>query len=105
MEYVYAGLLLHYAKKDITEENMEKIFQATGINYDINRVRMFVAAFKEINIDEVLKQAAPVAVSAAAPAAPAKVEAEAKKEEKKEEEKKEEVSEETISAGLSALFG
>jgi len=104
MEYVYAGLLLHYAKKDITEENMEKIFQATGINYDENRIRMFVAAFKEINIDEVLKQATPVAV---APVAPAPAQVEAKPQEKKEEkeEKKEEVSEETISAGLAALFG
>lgn len=104
MEYVYAGLLLHYAKKDINEENMQKIFQATGINYDENKVRMFVAAFKEINIDEVLKQAVPVAPIAVPSAAPSQTE-QAKKEEKKEEEKKEELSEETISAGLSALFG
>ncbi len=103
MEYVYAGLLLHYAKKEITEENMEKIFNATQINYDPNKIRMFVAAFKEINIDEILKQATPAAISVSVPAAAPAVET--KTETKEEEEKKKEVSEETIAEGLSALFG
>jgi large subunit ribosomal protein L12 len=106
MEYVYAALLLHKLKQNITEDSVKNVVQAAGITPDDVRVKALVAALSEVNIDEALK-AAPVAVAAAAPAAggggaaaggaaaPAK-EAEEKKEEKKEEEALE---------GLSSLFG
>jgi large subunit ribosomal protein L12 len=107
MEYIYASLMLHTAKKEITEENLKKVLEAAGIEVDEARVKAVVAALKNIDIDEVIKSAtampvAPAAVPAAAPAA-----AEEKKEEKKEEEeeKKEEVSEEQLAAGLESLFG
>jgi len=105
MEYIYASLLLHSAKKDITEDNLKNVLTAAGVNVDEVRVKAVVAALKEVNIDEVLKNAAAMPVAAAAPAqaqaAPAKEE---KKEEKKEEEKKG-PSEEEIEGGLSSLFG
>ena len=106
MEYVYAALLLHKLKQNITEDSVKNVVQAAGVTPDDVRVKALVAALSEVNIDEALK-AAPVAVAAAAPAAggggaaaggaaaPAK-EAEEKKEEKKEEEALE---------GLSSLFG
>ena len=106
MEYVYAALLLHKLKQNITEGSVKNVVQAAGVTPDDVRVKALVAALSEVNIDEALK-AAPVAVAAAAPAAggggaaaggaaaPAK-EAEEKKEEKKEEEALE---------GLSSLFG
>jgi large subunit ribosomal protein L12 len=106
MEYVYAALLLHKLKQNITEDSVKNVVQAAGVTPDDVRVKALVAALGEVNIDEALK-AAPVAVAAAAPAAggggaaaggaaaPAK-EAEEKKEEKKEEEALE---------GLSSLFG
>ncbi len=107
MEYVYASLLLHSAGKEITEENIKKVLEAAGIQADENRIKMLVAALKEINIEEVIKQAtaAPV-VPAAAPTAPAAAgaPAEEKKEEEEEEEEKE-VSEEEIAEGISSLFG
>lgn len=110
MEYVYAALLLHYAKQPITEDNVSKILQAAGIQVDEVKVKALVAAVKEINIDEAIKSAATIAV--AAPAAPAAAPAqaapqaeakpaEAKAEEKKAEEKKEE---ETLES-LASLFG
>mgnify|MGYP000241631392 CR=1 FL=1 len=105
MEYVYASLLLHYAGKPITEENVKKILTAAGIEVDEIRVKALVAALKEVDIDEAIKTAVPVAAPAAPAAATPATTEEKKEEEKKEEEKKEEVSEEEIAEGLSALFG
>jgi large subunit ribosomal protein L12 len=111
MEYVYAALLLHKLKQNITEDSVKSVVQAAGVTPDDVRVKALVAALSEVQIDEVLK-AAPVAVAAAAPAAAAAAsaaapaaggtgaagggEASAKEEEKKEEEALE---------GLSSLFG
>ena len=108
MEYVYASLLLHYAKKPITEENVKKVLEAVGVSVDEIKLKALVAALKEVDIEEAIKSAAvpvaaPAAAVAAAPAAaPA---AEEKKEEEKEEEEKKEVSEEEIAEGLASLFG
>lgn len=109
MEYVYASLLLHTAGKEISEENLKKVLDAAGIKADEVRVKMLVAALKEINIDEVLKQAslapvAPVAPVAVQATAPATQQAQPAPAESKEEEKKE-VSEEEIAEGISSLFG
>ena len=103
MEYVYAALLLHKLKQNITEDGVKNVVKAAGVTPDDVRVKALVAALSEVNIEEALK-AAPVAVAAApaaggaAPAAggAAKSEAEEKKDEKKEEEALE---------GLSSLFG
>ena len=69
MEYVYAALLLHKLKQNITEDSVKSVVQAAGVTPDDVRVKALVAALSEVQIDEVLK-AAPVAVAAAA-AAPA----------------------------------
>jgi large subunit ribosomal protein L12 len=108
MEYVYAALLLHKLKQNITEDSVKNVVKAAGATPDDVRVKALVAALGEVNIEEALK-AAPVAVAAAAPAAGATAasaggtgtsapggEAPAKEEEKKEEEALE---------GLSSLFG
>jgi large subunit ribosomal protein L12 len=107
MEYVYAALLLHRLKQNITEDSVKNVVKAAGVTPDDVRVKALVAALGEVNIEEALK-AAPVAVAAAsapaaggAAAAPAPGEASAKEEEEKKEEKKEEEALE----GLSSLFG
>ncbi|HEY1211795.1 MAG TPA: 50S ribosomal protein P1 [Nitrososphaera sp.] len=105
MEYVYAALLLHKLKQNITEDSVKNVVQAAGVAPDEVRVKALVAALGEVNIEEALK-AAPIAVagaptqgggaastSGAAPAAP------------KEDEKKEEKKEEEALEGLSSLFG
>ena len=106
MEYVYAALLLHRLKQNITEDSVKNVVKAAGVTPDDVRVKALVAALGEVNIEEALK-AAPVAAAAAAPAAAggagaaaAGGEAPAKEEEKKEEKKEEEALE-----GLSSLFG
>src|SRR5829696_6722260 len=106
MEYVYAALLLHKLKQNITEDSVKNVVKAAGVTPDDVRVKALVAALSEVQIDEALK-AAQVAVAAAA-APPAVVgaagagasgggggEAPPKEEEKKEEEALE---------GLSSLF-
>ena len=109
MEYVYAALLLHKLKQNITEDSIKNVVQAAGVTPDDVRVKALVAALSEVKIDDALK-AAPVAVAgAAAPAAAGPSagggatgatagggEAPPKEEEKKEEEALE---------GLSSLFG
>jgi large subunit ribosomal protein L12 len=101
MEYVYAALLLHKLKQNITEDSVKSVVKAAGVSPDDVRVKALVAALSEVNIEEALK-AAPVAVAAAAPAAGAAPAAAAAK---KEEEKKEEKKEEEALEGLSSLFG
>jgi large subunit ribosomal protein L12 len=107
MEYVYAALLLHKLKQNITEDSVKNIIQAAGVTPDDVRVKALVAALSEVNIEETLKAAAvagagasqaPAGGAAAAGTAPAT--APANQEEKKEEKKDEEALE-----GLSSLFG
>ena len=99
MEYVYAALLLHKLKQNITEDGVKSIVKAAGVTPDDVRVKALVAALSEVNIEEALK-AAPVAMAVAAPAAPSGGGGATKTEEKKDEKKEEEALE-----GLSSLFG
>ena len=108
IEYVYASLLLHYAKKPIEEKSLRKILEAAGIEVDDIRLKAMVAALKEVNIDEAISAASAitptVATMPAAVSAAPSAEAKPKEEKKKEEEKKEE-EEEEVAEGLAALFG
>jgi large subunit ribosomal protein L12 len=100
MEYVYAALLLHRLKQDVTEDNVKNVIKATGTSPDEVKVKALVAALSDVNIDEALKTA-PVAISAPPSAAPARATAAESPASPKEEEKKEEEALE----GLSSLFG
>jgi large subunit ribosomal protein L12 len=103
MEYVYAALLLHKLKQNITEDGVKNVVKAAGVTPDDVRVKALVAALSEVNIEEALK-AAPVAM-AAAPAAGGAAPAAAGGAAKAEEEKKDEKKEEEALEGLSSLFG
>ncbi len=108
MEYIYAVLLLHSAKKDISESSLRKVLEAAGIAIDDIRLKALVAAVKELNIDDILKSSfampvAPTTVTATTPTPSQPQQApEVKKE---EEEKKEGISEEQLAEGLASLFG
>ena len=105
MEYVYAALLLHKLKQNITEDNIANVIKATGVTPDDVRVKALVAALSEVNIEEALK-AAPLASAAtvgmvpSAASAPSAAGTTPPEEEKKVEKKEEEALE-----GLSSLFG
>ena len=102
MEYVYAALMLHKLKKEITEENVTSIIKASGAEVNEAQVKSLVASLADVNIEDAIK-AAPVAVAAAPAAAPAEG-GEGKKEEKKDEAPSGK-SEEKAMEGLSSLFG
>ena len=104
MEYVYAALMLHKLKKDVTEENVTSIVKASGAEVNEAEVKALVASLADVDIEEAIK-AAPVAVAAAAPAA-AGTDAPAAGGEKKEKaEPPSEKQEEAAMEGLSSLFG
>ena len=98
MEYVYAALMLHKLKKDITEENVISIVKASGAEVNEAKVKSLVASLADVDIEDAIK-AAPVA--AAAPAAEG---GEGKKEEKQDKAADGE-KEEAAMEGLSSLFG
>lgn len=99
MEYVYAALLLHSAKKDINKDNVIKVLKAIGIEGNEAKAEALVSALDGVNIEEAIKNAAVAAAPVAVAAAPV-----AAKEEIKEEvdDKK---SEAEAAAGLANLFG
>ena len=97
MEYVYAALLLHKLGKDVNEDNITKVIQASGAEVDASKVKSIVASLNGVDIEAELANA--VVASAAAPAAGGEA-PEAKAEEAPKEEKKE-----ASAAGLSSLFG
>ena len=103
MEYVYAALMLHKLKKDITEENLTAVVKASGGEVNEAQVKSLVASLADVNIEEAIK-AAPFAVAAAPAAAPAEG-GEGKKEDKKKDEAASAKSEEQAMEGLSSLFG
>ena len=83
MEYVYAALMLHKLKKEITEENVTSIVKASGAELNEAKVKSLVASLADVDIEEAIK-AAPIAAAAPA-AAPAAEGGEGKKPEKKDE--------------------
>ncbi len=97
MELVYASLLLHSLKQQISEENVTRVLEAAGAKPDAGKVKAAVAALDGVNIDEAISKAA---MPVATPVAEAKEE---KKEEKKEEDMEKKAEE--AAAGLGALFG
>jgi large subunit ribosomal protein L12 len=109
MEYVYSAMLLHSAGKKITEDAINKVLKAAGVDSDASRTKALVASLEDVNIEEAISSAvfAPQAAGgAAAPAADAPAgDSGKKKEAKKDEPEEEEVSEEEAAEGLSALFG
>ena len=104
MEYVYAALLLHSAGKDVNEDGIKKVVEASGAAADEIRIKALVAALEGVDIATVLAQAAaaPIAAAAAAPVAAHAAKGEAKAEEPEEDK---EAAEESAVERLGALFG
>jgi len=103
MEYVYGALLLHSAGKEITEANVKKVIDATGEKADDSQIKALVAALKDVDVEEAIKNAAVAPAAAPVAAAPAAGDSEDKKEEESQESKEE--KEEEAAEGLAGLFG
>ena len=98
MAYVYAALLLNSAGKEIKEDAVKKVIEATGEKVEDAKVKALVASLDGVNIKEACESAVAVAAPAASAAAPAA-------EEKKEEAEEEGKTEEEAAGGLADLFG
>jgi len=103
MEYVYGAMLLHKAGKEINKGNLEAVMKGAGIKVDITKVNALIEALKDINIDEVIKEAS-VAQTVVTAQADKSTKAE-EKEKPEEKEKSKEEAQASASAGLGALFG
>lgn len=103
MEYIYSAMVLYSAGKDITEDAVQAVLSAAGVDADAAKIKALVASLEGVDIKEAIASAAVAApaAAAAAPAAAAAADAPAAAEEPEEEA----VSEEEAAAGLSALFG
>ncbi|MBQ8179984.1 MAG: 50S ribosomal protein P1 [Candidatus Methanomethylophilaceae archaeon] len=102
MEYIYSAMVLYSAGKDITEDAVNAVLTAAGVDADAAKIKALVASLEGVDIAEAIASAAVAApAAAAAPVAAAAAEAPAAVEEPEEEA----VSEEEAAAGLSALFG
>lgn len=104
MEYIYSAMVLYSAGKDITEDAINAILTAAGVEPDAAKIKALVASLDGVDIKEAIASAA-VAAPAAAAAAPAAAAAAAEAPAKEAEPEEEAVSEEEAAAGLSALFG
>ena len=108
MEYIYAALLLHKLDKEITEDSVSKIIEASGIKPDGVKVKALASALGEVNIEDVLKNSVLPAAAPAASTAPVAESDESSPEETKEDKKSEaadEKKEDEALSGLSSLFG
>ena len=105
MEYIYAGMLLHKAGKEITEASVKKVLEAAHVTVDEARVKALIAALEGVNIDEAIKSAAVATVAAAPAAAAGAAHAGADKAAEKKAEEEAKKKEEEAVAGLGALFG
>lgn len=105
MEYIYSAMVLYSAGKDITEDAINAILTAAGVEADAAKIKALVASLEGVDIKEAIASAA-ISAAPAAAAAPAVAAAAADAPAAAADEPEEEaVSEEEAAAGLSALFG
>ena len=103
MELIYAALTLSEADKEITEENLQDIVDAAGLDVEDSEVAALVAALEDVDIQEAMETAVAGGAAAPAPAADDSEEEEAEEEEEEEEEE-EDTSEEDAAEGLGNMF-
>ena len=103
MEYIYSAMVLYSAGKDITEDAINAVLTAAGVEADAAKIKALVASLEGVDIKEAIASAAIAAPAAAA--APVAAAAAADAPAAAAEPEEEAVSEEEAAAGLSALFG
>ncbi len=104
MEYIYSAMVLYSAGKDITEDAINAVLTAAGVEADAAKIKALVASLEGVDIKEAIASAA-ISAAPAAAAAPAGAAPAAETPAAADEPEEEAVSEEEAAAGLSALFG
>jgi large subunit ribosomal protein L12 len=88
--------------REVNEANLTKVVRAAGAEVDEIKVKALLSALKNVNIDEIIRNA--TTMPAAVAMTPTSIGAPAAEAKKAEEERKEEKREEALE-GLAALFG
>ena len=101
MELIYAALTLSEADKEITEENLQDIVDAAGLDVEDSEVAALVAALEDVDIQEAMETAV---AGGAAPAPAADDSEEEAEEEAEEEEEEDEADEDEAAEGLGNMF-
>ena len=101
MELIYAALTLSEADKEITEENLQDIVDAAGLDVEDSEIAALVAALEDVDIEEAMETAV---AGGAAPAPAADDSEEEAEEEEEEEEEEEDTSEDDAAEGLGNMF-
>ncbi len=108
MEYVYAAMLLHKADKDITEDNVSDVLDASGIDVDENQVKALIAALEDVDIEDAIESAVISAGSGGAAPAPSSDDSgsddEDQAEDEAEDDEEDDVDDEEAAEGLDNLF-
>ena len=68
MMYLHAALTIHEAGGTIDESTVKKVISDAGGSPDDGQVKAVVAALKDVNIADVVKEAASMPAAQAAPA-------------------------------------
>lgn len=101
MELVYAALTLSEAEKEITEENLQDIVDAAGLDVEDSEIAALVAALEDVDIEEAMETAV---AGGAAPAPSGDDSEEEEEEEAEDEEEEDDESEEEAAEGLGNMF-
>ena len=101
MELIYAALTLSEADKEITEDNLQDIVDAAGLDVEDSEISALVAALEDVDIEEAMETAV---AGGAAPAPAADDSEEEAEEEEEEEEEEEDTSEDDAAEGLGNMF-
>ena len=102
MELVYAALTLHEGGQEITEENLQDVVEAAGLDVEDSEISAMVAALEDVDVEEAMETAVAAGGAAAAPADEQEDEEETEEEEDEEEEEEEEDDE--AAEGLGNMF-
>lgn len=59
MKYIYAAMTLHSADKQINEENLTKVLEATESDVNEHRIKSLVNSLEEVDIEEATQDTIP----------------------------------------------
>jgi large subunit ribosomal protein L12 len=109
MELVYAALTLHEGGQEITEENLQEVVEAAGLDVEAagldvedSEISAMVAALEDVDVEEAMETAVAAGGAAAAPAE--EQEDDEATEEEEDEEEEEEEEDDEAAEGLGNMF-
>ena len=104
MELVYAALTLNEADEEITEDNLQDIVDAAGLDVEDSEITALVAALEDVDVEEAMETAVAGGAAPAGGSSDDSADEEEAEEEEAEEEEEDEADEEEAAEGLGNMF-